>query len=161
MQNRVQDTEVSEPIPFGPFLLRRRIAVGGFAEVFLAETVGDPSAPPLVVKRLLPSLRAKGDMDILEREAALHRLVRHPNVVKVLEAGAVDGEPYIAMEYVDGLDLYRLLQRSSSSRQPLPPTLAVHLGRNLAEALSAVHTAKHKTGDGPAMIHGDVSPSNI
>lgn len=162
MQNRVQDsTEVSEPIPFGPFLLRRRIAVGGFAEVFLAESAEDPAGPPLVVKRLLPSLRAKGDVDILQREAELHRMVEHPNVVKVVEAGAVDGEPYIAMEYVDGLDLYRLLQRSSSSRQAIPPTLAVYIGRNLAEALYAVHTAKHKSGDGPAMIHGDVSPSNI
>lgn len=161
MHNRVQDPEISEPIPFGPYLLRRRIAVGGFAEVFLADLLDDSNAPPRVVKRLLPSLRAKGDLDILEREAELHRLVEHPNVVKVVDAGAVQGEPYIAMEYVDGLDLYRLLQRSSSSRQAIPPTLAVYIGRNLADALFAVHTAKQESGDGPAMIHGDVSPSNI
>jgi serine/threonine-protein kinase len=161
MQNRAQEPEISDPIAFGPYLLRQRIAVGGFAEVFLADTVASPSAPPLVVKRLLPSLRARGDVDILEREAELHRLVRHPNVVKVVDAGTVEGEPYIAMEYVDGLDLHRLLQRSSSSHQAIPPTLAVHIGRNLADALGAVHTAKHKQGDGPAMIHGDVSPSNI
>lgn len=157
-----QASDVPEQTSFGPFLLRRRIARGGTAEAFLAERREDPEGTPIVVKRLLPSLRARGDLHVLEREAELHRLVNHPNVVKVFEAGIVEDEPYIAMEYVDGLDLYRLLQRSSSSRQAIPPTLAVHIARNLADALYAVHTATQNGGaEGPALIHGDVSPSNI
>jgi eukaryotic-like serine/threonine-protein kinase len=161
VHENLQETEGSPAIPFGPFLLLHKIAAGGSAEVFLARSRNEPLLPPFVVKRLLPSLRAKGDINVLDREAELHRLVQHQNVVKVLQAGKVDGEPYIAMEYVDGLDLYRLLQRSSSGRQPIPPTLAVHIARNLADALYAVHTAKQANGNGPAMIHGDVSPSNI
>jgi eukaryotic-like serine/threonine-protein kinase len=159
-QNRVHDSEVAERVPFGHFVLERRLATGGFAEVFLASIAGQTDSSPVVVKRLLPSLRAKGNLDILEREAALHRLVDHPNVVKVLQAGVVDGEPYIAMEYIDGLDLNRLLRRSSSSGKPIPAGLAVHIVRNLADALFAVHTATKDSGEGP-LIHGDVSPSNI
>jgi hypothetical protein len=75
--------------PFGPFVLERRIAVGGSAEVFLARPkVGTAPAMRLVVKRLLPSARESG-LDLLEREAELHRAVPHPNVVTVFGAGMV------------------------------------------------------------------------
>ncbi len=128
--------------PFGPFVLERRIAVGGSAEVFLARPkLGIHPASRLVVKKLLRAAREGSDFDALEREAELHRAVVHRNVVNVFGAGMVGDEPYLAMEYVEGVDLYRLLRRAESEPRKFPPGLAAFIAMRVASALSAVHTA--------------------
>ncbi len=147
--------------PFGPFVLERRIAVGGSAEVFLARPkTGTAPAPRLVVKRLLPSARDSG-LDVLEREAELHRAVAHPHVVTVFGAGTVGREPYLAMEYVEGVDLYRLLRRCEAEQRRIPPGLAVYVARRVLSALSAVHGALNGAGMPLNIVHRDVTPSNI
>lgn len=147
---------------FGPFLLERRIAVGGTAEVYLARPrVGFEPAERLVVKRLLPALRDEGHFGLIEREAELHRAVDHPSVVKVYGAGMVGDEPYLAMEYVEGVDLYRLLRRAESESRPIPPGLAVHVIRQVAAALAAVHSARGPDGEPLQIVHRDVTPSNV
>ena len=86
------DPRLKGPTMFGPFVLERRIAVGGTAEVFLAHPkVGVAPAPRLVVKRLLPTVGEGSHFELLEREAELHRRVKHPNVVNVYGAGMVRG----------------------------------------------------------------------
>jgi serine/threonine protein kinase len=143
-------------------VLERRIAVGGSAEVFLARPkIGTLPAPRLVVKRLLRSVREGGEFDALEREAELHRAVKHANVVDVYGAGMVGEEPYLALEYVDGVDLYRLLRRAESEQRRFPPGLAAHIAREVAEALTAVHDARDNEGNVLHIVHRDVTPSNI
>jgi len=148
--------------PFGPFVLERRIAVGGSAEVFLARPkIGIQPAARLVVKKLLRAAREGGDFDALEREAALHRAVVHRNVVNVFGAGMVGDEPYLAMEYVEGVDLYRLLRRADAELRRFPPGLAAFIAMRVASALSAVHTAHDLEGNALHIVHRDVTPSNI
>lgn len=157
-----EDSKAKAPQPFGPFVLERRIAVGGSAEVFLARPkIGTQPAAHLVVKRLLRSVREGGEFDALEREAELHRAVKHPNVVDVYGAGMVGEEPYLALEYVDGVDLYRLLRRAESEQRRFPPGLAAHIARQVAEALTAVHGARDHEGNVLHIVHRDVTPSNI
>ena len=98
---------------FGPYLLESRLAVGGTAEVYLAR-LADPAAQQrrVIVKRLLPDFlldeEARG---MFEREALLHTLVKHENVVEVIGSGkSDDGEPFLAMEYVEGQALSRVLK---------------------------------------------------
>ncbi len=148
--------------PFGPFVLERRIAVGGSAEVFLARPkLGIQPAPRLVVKKLLRAAREGGDFDALEREAELHRAVVHRNVVNVFGAGMVGDEPYLAMEYVDGVDLYRLLRRADAEQRKFPPGLAAFIALRVASALAAVHSAHDHEGNALHIVHRDVTPSNI
>jgi serine/threonine protein kinase len=148
--------------PFGPFVLERRIAVGGSAEVFLARPkLGTVPASRLVVKKLLRAAREGGDFDALEREAELHRAVTHPNVVTVFGAGMVGEEPYLAMEYVDGVDLYRLLRRADADQRKMPTGLAAFIARRVASALAAVHAAHDSEGNALHIVHRDVTPSNI
>jgi len=148
--------------PFGPFVLERRIAVGGSAEVFLARPkLGIQPAAHLVVKKLLRPAREGGDFDALEREAALHRAVAHRNVVTVFGAGMVGDEPYLAMEYVEGVDLYRLLRRADSEQRKFPPGLAAFIAMRVASALAAVHSAHDAEGNPLHIVHRDVTPSNI
>jgi len=157
-----EESKAKAPQPFGPFVLERRIAVGGSAEVFLARPkIGTLPAAHLVVKRLLRSVREGGEFDALEREAELHRAVKHANVVDVYGAGMVGEEPYLALEYVDGVDLYRLLRRAESEQRRFPPGLAAHIAREVAEALTAVHGARDNEGNVLHIVHRDVTPSNI
>lgn len=161
MSNEQQGLRPDAPRPFGPFVLERRIAVGGSAEVFLSRPkVGTVPAPRLVVKRLLPTARESG-FDLLEREAELHRAVVHPNVVTVFGAGMVGDEPYLAMEYVDGVDLYRLLRRAEAEQRRIPTGLGIFVARRVLAALSAVHSARDPDGHALGIVHRDVTPSNV
>lgn len=149
------------PERFGPFVLERKLAVGGAAEVFVARpSVGQRPAPRFVIKRPLPGRSRTDDFALLSREAELHRAVQHPNVVQVFGAGMVDGQPYLAMEHVDGVDAFRLLRTADAERRRLPLGVAMYITRCVASALSSVHAA---VGDRGALrlVHGDVSPSNI
>lgn len=149
------------PGGFGKYWLERRIGAGGTAEVFLARA-GGPEGPLLVIKRPLPDFREDPSIrDLFAQEAQLHRLVRHPGVVQVHEAGAVDGEPYLAMQYVDGIDAFRLLRRAHVENKPPPEPLGVHVGVCLCEALDGVHTARDEAGKPLGMVHRDVTPSNV
>ena len=157
-----QEPRLKGPTAFGPFVLERRLAVGGTAEVFLAHPkVGIAPAPHLVVKRLLPTTGEGTRYELLEREADLHRCVRHPNVVAVYGAGIVRGEPYLAMEYVEGLDLYRMLRRLDADDRDLPVEICVLIARQVAAALEAVHAATDDNGRALKIVHRDVTPSNV
>ena len=149
------------PERFGPFVLERKLAVGGAAEVFVARpSVGQRPAPRFVIKRPLSGRKSGDDYSLLSREAELHQSVHHPNVVQVFGAGMVEGQPYLAMEYVEGVDAFRLLRAAEAERKTLPLGMAVYIGRCVATALASVHAATGENGP-LRLVHGDVSPSNI
>jgi eukaryotic-like serine/threonine-protein kinase len=157
---------VTAPHRFGPFFLESRIAVGGTAEVYLARpATADPHLPEkLVVKRLLPHFAADSEgRTMFDREARLHAAVTHENVVTVFHAGKDDrGEPYLAMEYIDGVDGYRLLRRLRQESEFLPVGVAVYVAREVLRALESVHAASDPSSGGSlGIVHRDVSPSNI
>src|SRR5258708_3225454 len=151
------------PVKFGPYWLEARLAVGGTAEVYVARPV-DPNAMPrkLVVKRLLPHFAADSDgRTMFEREAALHAAVRHSNVVEVYASGLAGGEPWLAMELVDGCDLFRLLRRASGDSRTPEAGLSIYVARELLRGLESAHTARDANGQPMGIIHRDVTPSNV
>src|SRR5262245_15029609 len=83
------------------------------------------------------------------RESRFAAAVDHPHVVSVFDAGEQNGRLYLAMQWVDGLDLGTLIDRE----QRLAPERAVFLGVQLAQALQAVHDV--------GLVHRDVKPSNV
>jgi serine/threonine protein kinase len=153
-------------VKFGPYVLESRIAVGGTAEVYVAHP-DDPNRAheKLVVKRMLPEFLGDSDgRTMFEREAALHASVHHPNVVRVYESGKTpDGEPYLAMELVDGVDAHRLLRRTKQETPNgvLPSDVAVYIAHEVLRALASVHGAKDARGKALSIVHRDVTPSNI
>jgi hypothetical protein len=151
------------PVKFGPYWLDARLAVGGTAEVYIGRPI-DPKAEPrrLVVKRLLPQyvLDPEG-RTMFAREAALHAAVHHENVVTVFASGVDGEEPWLAMELVDGCDLFRLLRRLAGEGRTLGAGIAIQVALELLQALQSVHTASDPTGQPMGIIHRDVTPSNI
>jgi serine/threonine protein kinase len=83
------------------------------------------------------------------REAQLAASVDHPNVLPVYEADEADGLLFVAMRWVEGPDLRRVLRTEG----PLAPTRAVHIVAQLAEALEAAHRI--------GLVHRDVKPANV
>ncbi|MFI5298280.1 MAG: serine/threonine protein kinase [Polyangiales bacterium] len=150
-------------VPFGPFILETRLATGGSAEVFLAHAI-DPAIVPVkqAIKRLLPKLKDDpAARAMLAQEAAMHRRFAHPNVVRCFGAGEVDGEPYLAMELVDGVDLHRLLRLARARQHRFPPTVAAHIAIEVLAALAEVHGKVGDDGKRLGIVHRDVTPSNV
>ncbi|HEY3817452.1 MAG TPA: protein kinase [Polyangiaceae bacterium] len=153
---------------FGPYWLDSRLAVGGTAEVYVARPIDAKAAAAagepmrLIVKRLLPHFVTDPEgRTMFEREAALHAAVHHDNVVRVYGSGMDGDEPWLAMELVDGCDLYRLLRRLGGEGRKLLPSVAIHLGREVLRALESVHGARDSAGQPLGIIHRDITPSNL
>ncbi|MFO0663405.1 MAG: serine/threonine-protein kinase [Polyangiaceae bacterium] len=149
---------------FGPFTLEKRLAVGGTSEVYLAKADEHPEWPyPLILKRPLPQFEKDlAFKAMFAREGRLQALITHPNVVRVYEAGTVaSGEPYLATEFVEGVDGERLSRRVRQAGERIEAALATHIVREILNALEAVHSARDETGRLLSMTHRDVTPSNV
>lgn len=155
---------VSAPIreAFGSYEIVRRLGAGGMAEVCLAVRRGPAGFEQEVcLKRVLS---AYSDDEEFQKmfliEARLAARVRHANIVQVYDFGEVGGVYYLALEFVDGTDLRKLLRELAKHGRTLEVTLAVWIARQVLDALSCVHTAT-ENGRPMGLVHRDISPSNI
>lgn len=151
------------PRQFGRYLLFDRIGRGGMADIYLAQVKTELGVPRrVVVKEILPELSGDAHFArMLVDEAKLVAGLRHANVAQVLDLGREDGRLFIAMEYVEGLDLNQLLRRLSKSKIALPAELALFIVREMLAALDFAHRAKDESGAPLGIVHRDVSPSNV
>jgi len=152
-------------IPFATFVLEKRLAVGGMSEVFLArrrEEIAGGDVKHCVLKRILPDLVEDDAIrELFELEAKLHGLVKHPSIVEFQEYGTYAGEPYIVMDYVEGVVLSRLMKRARAEERQLNPAMCVYVARRLLAGLAAVHAMVDERGHSLNVVHRDVTPSNI
>ena len=152
-----------QPTPFGRYQLETKLASGGMGEVFLARMQGPAGfEKKVVIKRILPHLAESPEF--IERFLDEGRLVvqlSHGNIVQVFDMGSVEGHYYLAMEYVDGLDLRVLNKRLEAAGARMPITLAVHVASEVAKGLGHAHLHADDEGRNQGIIHRDVSPSNV
>jgi eukaryotic-like serine/threonine-protein kinase len=156
-------SDTSLPRAFGHYLLFDRIGRGGMAEIFLARMTTDLGvARRVVVKEILPELSSDtGFARMLVQEAKLSAKLSHRNIVRVLDLGREAGRLFIAMEYVEGYDLNQLLRELSRRRLPLPAEFALFVVREVLAALDYAHRATDGSGTPLAIVHRDISPSNV
>ncbi len=148
---------------FGRYHLIRRVSVGGTAEIFKAKAVGPAGFEKVVaIKRLLP--HAEEDPDLVAHFMAESRLVAlldHPLVAKIYEVGRVGTRPYLAMEYVYGVDLQELTRLLTERGHPADPVLVSAVGVQAAWALDYAHHVVDEAGRPCELVHRDVSPQNF
>jgi tRNA A-37 threonylcarbamoyl transferase component Bud32 len=145
----------------GPYLLTRKIAQGGMAELYLADYLReDGFRKTVAVKKVLPHLADNRDfIDMFIREARLAALLQHPNVVQIADFGKIQNAYFIAMEFVEGKNLAEIM---GFLKKGLPVDLAVHIILQVSSGLQYSHARKDdKTGTPLNIIHRDISPQNI
>lgn len=144
-------------VEIGTYRVVRRLGVGGMAEAFEGVRALTGSAEQRVcIKRLLPAYADDpAYLTRFRREAAIATRLRHPNIVAVLDAGET-GQTYLVLELVDGIDLLRLLRTAPNRR--MQPGVVTYLAMELAYALDYAHT---ESGEHPAIVHRDLTPSNV
>lgn len=156
-------SEEQLPARFGSYYLFDLIGKGGMAEIFLAKTFTGLGTERLcVIKRILPHLNADTNFcEMLIQEAKLCARLSHANVVQTQELGQIEDNYYIAMEYVEGVDLNRLLGLLSRARIALPLQFALYILIEALRGLDYAHRLKDATGQELGIIHRDVSPTNV
>ena len=151
------------PQRFGRYLLLDRVAVGGMAEIFLAKLEGLAGFEKLLaIKRILPHWSTNHDfITMLIDEAKIVVQLVHPNIVSVYELGKEEQSYYIAMEYVEGVDLRRLFEACQSPSPRLPLPLAVQIIVEVLRGLAYAHRREGSSGERLEIVHRDISPQNI
>ncbi|MFH1811689.1 MAG: serine/threonine-protein kinase [Pseudomonadota bacterium] len=171
---RVAPTVFPEPPPADPeppsrgprlgrYSLRKRLGVGGMAEVFLAEQDGPAGfRKQVVVKRILPQLTASPKfVELFLREARLAATLNHSNIVQIYELGEDEGQYFIAMEYVDGATLHQLAKICWHFHRPLPFELVIGPAADAALGLHYAHHLLDEAGEPAGLVHRDISPDNL
>ncbi|NOY94346.1 MAG: serine/threonine protein kinase, partial [Deltaproteobacteria bacterium] len=110
------------------------------------------------IKRLRPHLCDDPEVRTLFLDEARYAgLIRHANVVPVLDVGEDEAGPFLVMEYVQGLPLSQLLR----ARRRVPVQVVVRIGLQAARGLHAAHELRDHEGRSLELVHRDVSPANI
>lgn len=130
------------------------------AELFLAQ---DTKTNRLtVLKRILPYLAQEQEfVQMFLDEARIAGQLNHPNVVEVYELGHLEGSIFIAMEFVEGVDLRKIVQQEGKRQGLVPPGIAAWLVARLCEGLHYAHHVKGADGKPMGIIHRDISPQNV
>ncbi len=152
------------PRHFGKYMLMRKLASGGMAELFLALHRSVAGFEKLVViKRILPQMNQDRQfIDMLLHEARIAATLSHPNIVQTFDVGQADGTFFIAMEHIHGEDIrtiVRQMKKKNVMEFPLEHALAIVIG--LSAGLAYAHEKRDLDGNLLGIVHRDISPQNI
>lgn len=136
------------PQQIGPYLIKSRIAQGGFGVVYLAEQV-HPIRREVALKVVRPGFDIAQVLSRFEAERQTLARLTHPNIARILDAGQTEDErPYFAMEYVAG---GRITAYCDERALSIPQRLQLFVA-----ACRAIHHAHQK-----AIVHRDIKPGNV
>jgi serine/threonine protein kinase len=145
------------------FKLTRRIGLGGFGEVYLAEMSTPTGFTKTVALKLLRSdVEGAGDNARRMRdEARLLGLLRHRAIVQADDLITVDGRTAVVMEFVPGANLSDLLNEQRFTH-PLPANLGIEIAAELADAMDAAWSRPSSVTQKPLeVLHRDIKPGNV
>ncbi|MCA9312026.1 MAG: serine/threonine protein kinase [Phycisphaerales bacterium] len=140
------DTEADMPEQIGSYAIHRLLGVGGMGRVYLAEQ--DRPRRMVALKVVRPGVFSREMLRRFEHETQVLGRLRHPGVAQIHEAGMVEGTPFFAMEYVDGVELTAFAREHDLSLRDRLELVAL--------VCDAVHHAHQK-----GVIHRDLKPANI
>jgi hypothetical protein len=148
---------------FGRYQRVRLLGSGGMADVYLARATGEAGFErPVALKVLHPHMARRPEaVNHFLDEARLASRLDHPSIVAVHDLGRTGNEYFIAMEYVDGPDLDRLLRSMRARAAQVPLAVALTILRRVCDGLHAAHTACGDDGVPLHLIHRDVKTGNV
>ncbi|MEW5851813.1 MAG: serine/threonine-protein kinase [Myxococcota bacterium] len=148
---------------FGRYLLLERVATGGMAEVYRAMALGTAGfSKQVAIKRIHPHLcDDRWVIQCLIREAKLAAELDHPNIIRVIDLGRVGTSYFLAMDYVAGQPLDRIMTRAAASQRSVPTNLTLYIMQQALRGLVHAHQRRDVHGQPMNIIHRDVSPENL
>jgi serine/threonine protein kinase len=148
---------------FGKYTLLNRVAVGGMAEVFLARQEGlEGFEKTICIKRIRPHLSSQASfVRMFLNEAKLAAQLNHPNIVQIYDLGRVNDSYFIAMEYISGRDMSRIIPKAEKAGITFPMIYALRIASNVCEGLYFAHTKTDAYGNPLNIVHRDITPENI
>jgi len=147
------------PIDLGRYRLHAILGTGGMARVFLADLIGPSGFRKRCALKVIHNRVAGQDSALhnaLVNEARLGGLLHHPNIVDTYDFGDLEGQPFIAMEFIDGLPLDAILK----VRGTLPLPVAVEAAIQICSGLDHAHNVKDD-GVPAELVHRDLKPGNV
>ncbi len=147
----------------GRYSLLRPLGKGGMAEVFLARTTGlEDFQQFYAIKKFLPKLQKdRKFLRMFLDEARVTMNLQHPNIVQVHDLGEHDGEYYMVLEFVEGMDLRLMMSACYEVGTSIPLTQTLYIIREVLTALAYAHGARDHNGRPMNLVHQDISPSNV
>ncbi len=147
---------------YGRYEILGRIAFGGMAEIFLGrENLSVGATRMLVIKRILPQVADDAAfVEMFLDEARLAIQLSHPNICHIYEFGEIESTYFIAMEWIHGAPLGKVIRRAREGKH-IAPELVAKILVQVAEALDYAHNARDSTGSPLNIVHRDVTPHNI
>ena len=148
--------------PIGKYVVRRKLAEGGMAEIYLAAALGPEGfEKDVVIKRVRPGLA--GDPEFVRMfiaEARVASRLNHANLVHIFDFDKHEDTYYLAMEYVRGHSLWELRRRCQERGVAMPPMLVAQIGMEVARGLAYAHRLT-ENGHSLELVHRDVTPHNV
>jgi eukaryotic-like serine/threonine-protein kinase len=146
----------------GPYVLVRRIASGGMAEVWMGRRQAMGGASKAVAIKLLASHLAEKPVyrRMFVDEARLTMMLTHSNIVQVFDVGEHGGRSYLVMEWVDGMDLSQLVGSLRDAGEVLPMHVTAHIIGEVLRGLAYAHDLT-EGDERSAIVHRDISPHNV
>jgi serine/threonine protein kinase len=147
----------------GRFRLLRKVAEGGMAAVYEAEQIGPQGfAKRIALKVIHPEYARQTEwLQLFIDEAKLSANLMHGNIVQIYQLGEVEGEFFIAMEYIQGPTLRSVIDRHRELREPMPHALAAYVASRVCRGLDFAHNFVTADGRRLDIVHRDVSPGNV
>ena len=152
-----------EPEDFGPYRLTHLLGKGGMASVFRALRSGPMGfQKEVAIKRLHSSLSEdESILKALINEARLGGQLKHRNIVEIYEFNKVGNSYYLAMEFIDGWTLDRIMKLSRKHGLPIPPEVALDIAVQICRGLDYAHKLETLDGQEVRLVHRDLKPANI
>ncbi len=144
----------------GRYELLAPIARGGMGTVWLARRAGARGCEGLVALKCLDQGDESFERMFLD-EARIASRIHHPNVAQTFELGAWEGTFYLAMEYVEGESVGRIVRHLARSGRTLPLGVALRIAADACAGLHAAHELRDDRGRPLDVIHRDASPHNV
>ncbi|MGO9764908.1 MAG: serine/threonine-protein kinase [Myxococcaceae bacterium] len=146
----------------GRYVVRRKIAEGGMAEIFLAASRGPEGfEKEVVIKRIRSALADDPSfVQMFIAEARVASKLNHPNIVHIFDFDQHGDSYYLAMEYVRGKSLAEVQRRTRERQAQLPTVLAAQIALEVARGLAYAHRMTDH-GQPLNLVHRDVTPHNI
>jgi hypothetical protein len=155
--------DLPESFRIGRYSILRKLGSGGMADVYLARAEGEAGFERLVALKVIQDEMVSNPKFVSHflDEARLASQLSHPNIIAITDLGKADDKYVIAMEFIDGSDLERLIHSMAARAVLAPVRVALAIVRNICNGLHFAHTAVDARGEPLQVVHRDVKSANV